>query len=179
MLYTFFAVTLPIGKKLREELGDPYQVQDLSLLLSRLVGLLIMAAAIAAFFYLILGGLQWITSGGDKAGTEAAREKITAAFIGLAIVATSWATFLLIQWFLGLNILAPSGPPGNGAFARCPDGDEGQPGQACDNPNRCDIAGGCNPACCAVDSECVGPLRDGACNQDNDYCRSGKSCGPP
>ena len=44
------------------------------------------AAALAAFFYLILGGFQWITSGGDKAGTEAAREKITAAFIGLAIV---------------------------------------------------------------------------------------------
>jgi len=114
MIYNFLAVTLNIKEKL-VELGDPYKVQNIGLLLSRFIGILLVAAAIAALFYLIMGGIQWITSGGDKAGTQAAREKITAAFIGLAIVATAWAVFLIIQWFFGFRILGgPGAVPSNG-----------------------------------------------------------------
>lgn len=181
MISFVFAITIDINQKLID-LGSPFKVQDLGLLLSKFVVLLLMAAGVAAFFYLLMGGLQWITSGGDKAGVEGAREKITAAMIGLAIVATAWALFLLIQWFFGFSILGGpggTGPPGgNGTITRCPPGDEGQPGQSCDNINRCDKAGGCNIACCAVDSECVGPNRNDACNTSNGYCRSEKSCGP-
>ena len=118
MIYNFLAVTLNIKEKL-VELGDPYKVQNIGLLLSRFVGILLVAAAIAAFFYLIMGGIQWITSGGDKAGTQAAREKITAAFIGLAIVATAWAVFLIIQWFFGFRILGGQGIPSGSGDSKC------------------------------------------------------------
>jgi hypothetical protein len=177
MFYTLFAVQLRIMEKLNL-LGSPYKVQDLGLLLSRFVGLLLVAAGIAAFFYLLLGGIQWITSGGDKAGTEAAREKITAALIGLAIVVTAWAIFLIIQRFFGLNILGGGGTGGGSGTYRCAIKDSSEKGQLCDNPNRCDIKGGCNIACCAVDGECKGPNRDGLCNISNGYCWTGKSCGP-
>jgi hypothetical protein len=60
----------------------------LAQLIAVFLHVLLIGAGIAALFYLILGGLQWITSGGDKAGVEAAREKITAAMIGLV---TFWA----------------------------------------------------------------------------------------
>lgn len=178
MIYNFFAIQLKIKEEL-VALGDPYKVQDLGLLLSRFVSLLLIAAGIAAFFYLLLGGIQWITSGGDKAGTEAAREKITAAFIGLAIVACAWAIFLLLQWFLGFNILGGTGSGSNNGIGsyRCPIEGSKESGQVCEKKEWCDKHGGCNIACCDSDDDCVGPNRDGACNQANGYCWSEKSCG--
>ena len=179
MFYTFLAVELNIKDKL-DLLGSPYKVEDLGLLLSRFVGLLLIAAGIAAFFYLLLGGIQWITSGGDKAGIEAAREKITAALIGLAIVVTAWAIFLIIQRFFGLNILGSGGGSGSGTVycsIKEPE-NPGDKGQVCDNSNRCNIDGGCDLACCAADSECKGPNRDDFCSYPNGHCWSGKSCWP-
>jgi hypothetical protein len=84
---------------------EQVKITNIGSLISGAIGLALIGAALAAFFYLILGGFQWITSGGDKAGTEAAREKITAAFIGLAIVVTAWAVMRLIETFFGLSIL--------------------------------------------------------------------------
>ena len=65
----------------------------------------IIVAALLTFVYLIWGGIQWITSGGDKAAYEAARGRITAALVGLAIVASAWALMKLIGFFFGVDIL--------------------------------------------------------------------------
>lgn len=73
------------------------------ILISNLVGLLFIVAALAAFFFLIMGGLQWITSGGDKNGLESARNKITHAIVGLLIVAAAWAIMFLIGKFIGID----------------------------------------------------------------------------
>ena len=81
------------------------KISDLGQLISAGVGTLLIIAALLAFFYLILGGIQWITSGGDKAGMEAARNKITHAIVGLVIVGAAWAIMLLIQNFLGVSII--------------------------------------------------------------------------
>ncbi|MFH0863778.1 MAG: hypothetical protein V1858_01665 [Candidatus Gottesmanbacteria bacterium] len=77
------------------------------------VGLILIIATILAFLYLVWGGVEWITSGGDKAGLEAARNRITNAFIGLIIVFSAWAIILLVQQFFGVkfigeNIIIPS-----------------------------------------------------------------------
>ena len=56
---------------------------------------------------LVWGGIQWIMSGGDKAKTEEARNRITAALVGLAIVASAWAIMKLVEYFFGLNIQNP------------------------------------------------------------------------
>lgn len=77
---------------------------DLGDFVSKVVGFALIIAAMAAFGYLVLGGIQWITGGGDKGKIEEAKNRITNAIIGLAIVAASWAIFLLIDHFLGLNV---------------------------------------------------------------------------
>ena len=77
--------------------------------ISAVVGVLLLVSAILAFLYLIIGGIRWITSGGDKAGMEAARNQITAAIVGLIIVAAAWAIMLLIGQFVGVDILSGSG----------------------------------------------------------------------
>ena len=73
--------------------------------ISAVLGILLVVAAIAALLYLILGGIQWITSGGDKQGLEGARNKITAAIVGLIIVASAWAIMLILGNFVGVNFL--------------------------------------------------------------------------
>lgn len=60
-------------------------------------------AALLVFFYLIWGGIEWITSGGDKGKTESARNKITAAVIGIIILAASFAILQLVITFLGFG----------------------------------------------------------------------------
>ena len=74
-------------------------------IISALISLIIIIAAVLFFFILIIGGIRWIMSGGDKANTEAARNQITAALVGLVIVFAAWAILQLIDAFFGTNIL--------------------------------------------------------------------------
>jgi len=73
-------------------------------LIASLINGAILISALAVLLYLILGGFQWLTSGGDKGKTESARNKITSALIGLLIVIASWAIFNLILQFFGINL---------------------------------------------------------------------------
>jgi len=67
-----------------------------------LVRLVLVVVALVFFFILILGGLKWITSGGDKGKVEAARNQITHALIGLAIVFVAWAIIRLLGTLFGI-----------------------------------------------------------------------------
>jgi hypothetical protein len=74
-------------------------------LISALIILIMVIAAIVFLFMLILGGVKYITSGGDKGQTESARSQITAALIGLVIVFAAWAVVSLVTMFFGVNLL--------------------------------------------------------------------------
>jgi len=62
-------------------------------------------AAVVFFFMLVVGGIRWILSGGDKTQTEAARNQVTAALVGLVIVFSAWAIVRLIGTFFDVKIL--------------------------------------------------------------------------
>ena len=79
------------------------KILDFGQLVIALIGAILFIAALAAFFFLLLGGFQWITSGGDKAGVEGAQKKIQAAVIGLIIVFAAWALMLILGQFLGIE----------------------------------------------------------------------------
>lgn len=80
------------------------QIVDVGKLISSVVGTMLVISSLLAFVFLILGGIQWITSGGDKAAMEAARNKITHAIVGLVIVGAAWAIMTLVGNYLGLSI---------------------------------------------------------------------------
>lgn len=69
------------------------------------IRLVMVIAALAFFFTLVIGGIQWILSGGDKTGAETARKKITGALIGLAIVFLAWAISVLIKVLFDFDVL--------------------------------------------------------------------------
>lgn len=65
----------------------------------------LVVGVIVFFFTLIMGAIQWISSGGDKQGVEAARGKVTNAIIGLVILFAVFAIIRLLQDFFGITIL--------------------------------------------------------------------------
>ena len=77
---------------------------DLGSFISKTFSGIMLFAAMAAFLYMVYGGVTWIMSGGDKGKLEDARAKITQAIIGLAVVASAWAVFKLIDYFFGIGI---------------------------------------------------------------------------
>jgi len=82
------------------------KITDIGKLISAAIQVAFIVAGILTFVFLVLGGIEWLTSGGDKGKTENARNRITAALVGLAIVAASWALMQLISYFFGIDIFS-------------------------------------------------------------------------
>lgn len=75
-------------------------------IISGLIRFTVVIAAIVFFFILVIGGIKWIASGGDKGKTEEARNQITAALVGLVIVFAAWAIVALINVFFKIDIFS-------------------------------------------------------------------------
>jgi len=73
-------------------------------IISGAINLVLVVVALVFFFILVLGGLKWVTSGGDEKKVGAARAQITNALIGLAIVFAAWAIMKLIETVFGISI---------------------------------------------------------------------------
>ena len=72
-------------------------------LVTALIKLALTVAALLFFAMLVWGGVRWILSKGDQQQVEAARNQITHALIGLAIVFVAWAIAKLVGSFFGIN----------------------------------------------------------------------------
>jgi len=69
------------------------------------VNLLLGLAGILAFIFLLVGGVQWITAGGEKDAVEKGRRKIVQALIGLTIVFSVYAIVFVINTVFAINIM--------------------------------------------------------------------------
>jgi hypothetical protein len=78
-------------------------VKAFGTIISGTIGAFFFFSFIITFIYLLLGGVQWITSAGDKSSLEAARNKITHAIVGIVIVGAAWAIFVLITTWFGVG----------------------------------------------------------------------------
>lgn len=80
---------------------------QLNKLISTIIGVMTVVAAIWFIFQFIIAGFQWIQSGGEKNNLEQARDKITNSLIGLIIVVSAWIIIGVIGKILGLDIINP------------------------------------------------------------------------
>jgi hypothetical protein len=97
------AITLPTTSQ--------YGFSDLGNAITNVLNLVFFFALILVLIYLVWGGIQWITAGGDKQGTEAARGKITGAIVGIIIVSVAFAIYRLLLTFVGAgNTFTVTGP---------------------------------------------------------------------
>lgn len=77
--------------------------------ISGIIGIITIGAAIWFMIQLFIGGLNWLASGGEKTKLNEARDRITNAFVGLILVVAAWGIFALMGQFLGFSdILLPA-----------------------------------------------------------------------
>lgn len=74
--------------------------------LSGIMGAVMILAAIMVLLYLVWGGVEWITSAGEKNKTESARNKMTNAVLGLIVLSATTAIFMVIQNLLDICVLS-------------------------------------------------------------------------
>ena len=80
-----------------------YNSTTLTKVIANGITILFIVATVASIIFLILGGIKWITSGGDKGKIEEARNWIIAAIIGLIITLASYFIISFILALFGLN----------------------------------------------------------------------------
>ncbi len=90
---------------------------QLGVFITRIVETALIIGSILVLTYLIWGGIEWTTSGGDKSKYEEARNKITAALIGVAILSSAFALWTLANYFFGIDKKINTGGIGSGAAA--------------------------------------------------------------
>ncbi len=93
-------ITNPIVGNSGEGKGLPF----FSIFVPRLITLGLIVGSLIFFFVLLIGAIQWMTSGGDKAAVEAARGKITNAIIGVVLLFAIFVILSLVGDFFNISL---------------------------------------------------------------------------
>lgn len=91
-----------LGDVIRNKKGDEFVAG----LIPAIISLGILAGILIFVAVMILGAMQWMNSGGDKAAIEGARGKVVNAFFGLVLLFSVFALLQVIEHFFGLKILS-------------------------------------------------------------------------
>ncbi len=103
------AVTLAVPAAVFAQNIVPNELQsntDIIQIVRAVVRFILLIAFVLAFIFLLIGGLRWITAGGDEKSVAGARGMITAALIGLVIVLLAFAIIKLVETFFGVTIIS-------------------------------------------------------------------------
>jgi hypothetical protein len=76
-------------------------------LISSLITTITVVGGLAFMLYFVLGGLKWITAGGDKTKVSEAQTSMTQGAIGLIVIVVSYFVVAIIGAVLGVDILNP------------------------------------------------------------------------
>lgn len=71
--------------------------------IAAIISTLLIVGTIWTLFQLFLGGLQWISSSGNTDNLQRAQGRIREATIGLIILLSSWAIYVLFLNWLGVG----------------------------------------------------------------------------
>lgn len=84
--------------------NEPRCISDVVPLLKTAISLLAPAAAIAFFIMVLIGGWQFLSSGGDQKAVGQARNTLTYAVIGVILVVVAWFILLIIENVTGVGV---------------------------------------------------------------------------
>ena len=107
-LLPIIALAAPMQVFAQDELLVPRDlrpINDIVRVVRGAIQFILVVAFVLAFIFLLIGGIRWITAGGDEKAVAGARGMITAALIGLVIVLVSYAIIRLVEIFFGFNII--------------------------------------------------------------------------
>lgn len=86
----------------------PSELPDITVpqIVTTLIRLIVIAGFVISFIVLLVGGIRWMTAGGDPKNVEGARNMVTAALIGLVIVLAAFALVRLIEFIFGVTVIS-------------------------------------------------------------------------
>jgi len=88
--------------------GGADYLSSMEKIISTALTVLTIVGGIMFTFYFLMGGLTWITGGGQKDKVEKAKGMMTNGAIGLIIIVVSYSITWIIGKVLGLDILNPA-----------------------------------------------------------------------
>jgi hypothetical protein len=80
---------------------------QLNNLFSTIFGFLTIIAGLSFLIYFLIGGLTWITAGGDSKKVDTAKAMMTNGAIGMIIIVATYGVVWIVGEVLGINILDP------------------------------------------------------------------------
>jgi hypothetical protein len=112
-LLTYLALTIPGSEGKPVTIKAPRDVPTGGLqkggtgqeIIQNSITLLLVSITILSLFFLIFGGIKWITSQGDKSKVESARKTIIYAVVGLALSFMSFFIINVVGGFFGVKLL--------------------------------------------------------------------------
>lgn len=101
----YLALTLPGGKTIQPPADVPSGgVDTLSKVVSNAMTIMLILTVVLALIFLVLGGIQWISSGGDKGKVAAARQKLTMAIVGLVVALGAFFIVNIFGYFFNVKL---------------------------------------------------------------------------
>lgn len=111
-MFTPLALTIPLGpirgigtpgleKQTNADLAIPLFVD----IMSKIIGILTIVAALWFIIQFILGAFKWMTASGDAKEIESARMQIIHAIIGFVIVLSALIVLSVVGYIFGINFL--------------------------------------------------------------------------
>lgn len=109
-MFSFFSNLLSQNTIVIEKSDIGFIPPNISEIIAFLLRFLFVIGGLAALVFLVLGGLSWITSSGEKDNVEKAQKKIQAAVIGLIVIFAVLAIVVMME-----KIVIPDQRGGAGA----------------------------------------------------------------
>ena len=87
-----------------EEIDSVLTIQGFEYIFNNIVSVIFPLAGIVLFIILLMGGLKFITAGGEPPKIEEARKTLTFAIAGIVLIALSFLILKVIQEITGVNV---------------------------------------------------------------------------
>ncbi|OGY19053.1 MAG: hypothetical protein A2786_05965 [Candidatus Chisholmbacteria bacterium RIFCSPHIGHO2_01_FULL_52_32] len=84
--------------------GSPNTFADLEPIVGNIIKVSVALAGIALFAMLLLGGIQYLSSGGDPKAVQQAKSTLTYGIVGVALLVLAWFVLLFIEQFTGVKV---------------------------------------------------------------------------
>jgi hypothetical protein len=84
--------------------NDAATLQDIGCVFQIVFNYALRFAGLAVFIMLLVGGIKYLTAGGDPEKAAGAQKTLTYAIFGLALIIISWFILLLIESFTGIKV---------------------------------------------------------------------------
>ena len=99
-----YSTTIQNSNGTTTQINDVAQIQCLVPLFQNAVIAIMQLAGVALFLMFIVGGFQFITSGGNPKQLEQARGTLTYAIIGVIVIVCAYLILKLIQAITGVDV---------------------------------------------------------------------------